>query len=373
MITIYIETLYMKDIDIFLIHGTFAKKAEWVKDQSIFCKKLKERIDGNVCFHQYEWDGKNSFKSRYNEGVKLGKKVDSLKDKESIKILIGHSHGGNIGLYSLRASKKIDLVVTLGTPFIINKTKLTIKAIDHFAKFFTVILLGFITGYFVSFGIEGDKDDMVTFSALIFLSLVCVLFYIYKKGKVKIVDIVKGFKKEIDYIRRMDVNIVNVQYDFDEANFFLNLINERIRPISNLIYYILNKLNNPLFVFIYFAIFSLSINEYFVDYLLFDIFILLIAFLTIPALFIIVFFPISLLINGLLFNRIALGSYPWFLTFFLRIKVSKHLNDIIGSAKDYLLKPFQKSRVELNHSMYYIDPNVADIIVKEVNELIIKE
>lgn len=366
-----------KEIDIFLIHGTFAKKAEWVKDQSLFCQKLKENVDGEVRFHQYHWDGKNSFKSRYKEGEKLGQKVENLENKESIKVLIGHSHGGNIGLYSLTSCDKIDLAVTLGTPFIISKIKQSIKAIDNYTKTFCIILLAIILSFLFDMIYKNEAVGDILFFGFINLVLLGGLLLFYFNVKHKVVDIVKSFKKEIEYIRSMDVKIVNVQYDFDEANFFLNFVNEKIRPISKSIYYVLTKLNNLLFAVIFFMIFlsTLELLEVIVyDSFFLDVVFTITILLLIPILlFIIFYFPISLLINGLSFNRMALGSYPMYLTFFLKIEVSKHLNNILDTAKDYLIKQPKKSKVGLNHSMYYLDPNVANIVAKEINKLSVKE
>lgn len=95
----------------------------------------------------------------------------------------------------------------------------------------------------------------------------------------------------------------------------------------------------------------------------------LLAFLlSFPAMFIIVFFPVSLILNGLSFNGAALGTYPFYLTLVLKTGVSKHLKGILSSAKDYRLKP--PGKLGINHSLYYTDPNVSEIIAKEINEIV---
>ncbi len=354
----------MKDIDIFLIHGTFANDAEWINEQSFFCKRIKERISGNVTFHQYIWDGKNSFNSRYIEGTKLGKQIDSLEESDSTKIIIGHSHGGNVGLYSLGIGQKVDLIFTLGTPFIINQTKFSVNAIDNFVKLLCIFLLVLISDELYFLLTAGVDISIIIMFFLFVLALGGILLFFYQKGKKRILKIVRGFKKEIQYMKELDVSIVNIQYAFDEANFFLNLINNRIQPISTVVYFILSRLNNVLLIVIYFALFFLysTIFPLSPEFILYGL--ILVSYLTI---FTIIYFPISLIINALSFNRIALGSYPTLLTFFLKIKVSKHLKSIYSSATDYIIKPPKKAKVGLNHSMYYVDPNVANIIGKEIN------
>ncbi|MDF1694791.1 MAG: hypothetical protein P1U56_03130 [Saprospiraceae bacterium] len=360
----------MKKIDIFLIHGTFAKNAEWIKEQSFLSKELNEKIEGDIQFFQHQWDGKNSFKSRFREGAKLAKKVEYDSRLGSIKILVGHSHGGNVSLYSLGAYKDIDLVVTLGTPFIINKTKQTLNAILNYTKFVLVFLVGIITALIVGHLYNGSSFFVLNLSIIIYLSIIGILIFIYEKGRGKIVEIVTQFKNEIQYIKELNTKIINVQYDFDEASFFLNIISNTFRPITNVIYYILNKFNNWILSFFYLLIVLFLTKAFGVlgDHVLIDFLIPFTVLLFLPLLFILVFFPISLILNGFSFNSAALGTYPFFLTLVLKTGVSKHLNGILSYAQDYRLKPPRK--LGINHSLYYTDPNVSDVIAREINEIV---
>ena len=46
-----------------LIHGTFAQKAAWIRDDSPICMALKKAFSG-VQLLPFEWSGRNSAKRR---------------------------------------------------------------------------------------------------------------------------------------------------------------------------------------------------------------------------------------------------------------------------------------------------------------------
>ncbi len=106
-----------------LIHGTFATDTEWVKQDSVFCSELQKTLEEKIQFETFQWSGKNTHSSRLVAGEGLSKHIKRLKEEnpDAKQYLVGHSHGGNIALYSMRDPKTnaiIDRIVTLGTPFI---------------------------------------------------------------------------------------------------------------------------------------------------------------------------------------------------------------------------------------------------------------
>jgi len=107
-----------------LIHGTFAKAAPWTKDSSIFCHDIKERLwPENVTFARHIWSGRNSHSTRIRESELLAEKLrrQIIEEPGKKKIIIAHSHGGNIALYALKKleteNTEFDLI-TLATPFL---------------------------------------------------------------------------------------------------------------------------------------------------------------------------------------------------------------------------------------------------------------
>jgi hypothetical protein len=116
-----------------LVHGTFAdepEKREWTLRGSAAYEGLKNSLQGGdsavVEFTPpFEWTGRNSHKSRLTAANEL---ASMLRTETRVpgdrRVVIGHSHGGNVILYALRklladgAEDLVDGVVCLATPHI---------------------------------------------------------------------------------------------------------------------------------------------------------------------------------------------------------------------------------------------------------------
>jgi hypothetical protein len=112
----------MADYIITLIHGTFARGADWCKNESSFAQSLTSSCD-NVTIEQFDWSGLNLHFARLRAGERLARHLRaSIKQRPTAKrVLIAHSHGGNVAMYALRdreIAAEIDCFVSLGTPFI---------------------------------------------------------------------------------------------------------------------------------------------------------------------------------------------------------------------------------------------------------------
>lgn len=83
---------------------------------------IRRGLGETVTIHYWSWSRRNSFFSRYLEGNRLESLlVDLVADANRSVYLVGHSHGGTIALLALNnrdLSRRIRLVITLGTPFI---------------------------------------------------------------------------------------------------------------------------------------------------------------------------------------------------------------------------------------------------------------
>jgi hypothetical protein len=113
-----------------LVHGTFAKHADWIQDGQPLPQALTE--SGGVLLDRFCWSGKNRHRDRLEAGEALRDHlVDLVKSCGSDghrreHHVIAHSHGGNVALYALRergdeATDELlrDIrVTTLATPFI---------------------------------------------------------------------------------------------------------------------------------------------------------------------------------------------------------------------------------------------------------------
>lgn len=121
-----------------LVHGTFAhepEKREWTLPGSSTEETLKAALQGDdpakVEFTEpFIWTGANNHKQRLKAGSDL---ATMLSAEERIlgdrRILVGHSHGGNVILYALKElstlgmEEQVDRVVTLATPHLTASTR----------------------------------------------------------------------------------------------------------------------------------------------------------------------------------------------------------------------------------------------------------
>lgn len=111
-----------------LVHGTFAKHAPWMRDESQFCIALREKLP-QTAIRRFCWSGSNTHTARLQAGEDLSLYLQKVKQDfpETAKhFVIAHSHGGNVALYAMASesadSKKlgehVNGVVTLATPFL---------------------------------------------------------------------------------------------------------------------------------------------------------------------------------------------------------------------------------------------------------------
>ena len=84
-----------------LVHGTWAKKSPWHKQQGGFFKTVKNWAKKNytesksVSVNSFEWSGKLSHESRIKAGKQLAYTIKQLPANTIIHI-IAHSHGANV-------------------------------------------------------------------------------------------------------------------------------------------------------------------------------------------------------------------------------------------------------------------------------------
>ncbi len=145
---------------IVLIHGTFAPNAPWTDSNSDFCKRITNQLDGDVTFQVFNWSGKNSHKSRLSAAKELKAILETgCGESDCKKIIIAHSHGGNIAMYALKElgekAKDFELI-TMATPFL-NTEKRDYKSFLEVNLFllpfsiYTLLLaaVGFVFYFFV--------------------------------------------------------------------------------------------------------------------------------------------------------------------------------------------------------------------------------
>jgi pimeloyl-ACP methyl ester carboxylesterase len=106
---------------LFLVHGTYAKHAAWVRGGSRFCERLLQDLGPEVSVQAFMWSGRNSIRARDEAASRLRELLqESLARFRKVPhIVIGHSHGGNVALRALACADLASVrAVCLSTPII---------------------------------------------------------------------------------------------------------------------------------------------------------------------------------------------------------------------------------------------------------------
>tara|TARA_B100000676_G_scaffold78190_2_gene77885 strand:- start:1641 stop:2996 length:1356 start_codon:yes stop_codon:yes gene_type:complete len=116
--------LNFKDQDgptvVFLVHGSFAGNETWpllVEKKTTFASELKRAGGKRTTIHHFLWSGQNKHQSRLDAAENLAKEIEEFTTEDDRVVIIGHSHGGNVGLLAAsKLSRPVELVVCLSTP-----------------------------------------------------------------------------------------------------------------------------------------------------------------------------------------------------------------------------------------------------------------
>lgn len=114
------------------------------------CRKIKE---AGVTLHSFTWSGKNSHHRRMEGGKELAVFIASLsKDPSDRMWVVGHSHGGNVALYSLKhpGTEAVDGIVCLATPFLhFGPQEFDLRVFRSLSIpiWFTVVSIAFVLGW----------------------------------------------------------------------------------------------------------------------------------------------------------------------------------------------------------------------------------
>jgi len=106
-----------------LVHGTFARRADWTAQSSPLCCTIRTTMRGPVRFEQFLWSGWNTVTSRSKAVERLIAHLAGLQTRwpDARHFVVGHSHGGNIAFQAMRdkaVEARIAGVVCLSTPFL---------------------------------------------------------------------------------------------------------------------------------------------------------------------------------------------------------------------------------------------------------------
>lgn len=106
-----------------LVHGTWARTADWLEEDSVFRRHLRRMLGPDARFDTFIWSGANRQKERLKAADGLAAQLSRTiaEYPDAAHFIVGHSHGGSVALYALLRGElqaRIDGVVCLSTPFI---------------------------------------------------------------------------------------------------------------------------------------------------------------------------------------------------------------------------------------------------------------
>src|SRR5262249_19624504 len=107
-----------------VVHGTFARGAEWIKQDSTLTRFLRKNIrNGPVHIQPFLWSGANKISARINAADELRcVLVDQVKTHPNDRhFVIGHSHGGNLAMLAIQTNAVLKQhvgLICLSTPFL---------------------------------------------------------------------------------------------------------------------------------------------------------------------------------------------------------------------------------------------------------------
>ena len=194
-----------------LVHGTFAKDAEWIHPDSPLAETVSHSLGDNAHIEPFNWSGDNSHKARETAGIALADKIRNCNQRNpgSPQYIVAHSHGGNVAAYALSdsdVSANVIGVACLGTPFIkararnLAGSRRLIQSI-LVASILMVLLL--VTGI-VSQGLDifGDQQE-------------------YERLIDTMNEDMKELKEKYDFFRNLDTNKDKAIYKTQGARWYL--------------------------------------------------------------------------------------------------------------------------------------------------------
>ena len=106
-----------------LVHGTFARKARWTREDSALRRALKARWGEAVRVETLDWSGRNTQGAREAAARRLGAAIREAAETSPTAdhFIVAHSHGGNIAFLACKdeaVKAKVAGIACLSTPFL---------------------------------------------------------------------------------------------------------------------------------------------------------------------------------------------------------------------------------------------------------------
>jgi len=246
-------------LHIIAIHGTFAGKAnlrhgatdenEFYAETSEFAKTLIQKLSKHydVFWHDYQWSGEN-LQSEREQAAKLR----PFREREGIsldanKLIIAHSHGGNVAFEWLTLLKKPNPtgLVSVGTPYVHLKERRGLARLAYYLR--NIITIFAFPGFFILSTSLGSSRIFVTW--ILIFTLACIGAWVNSKKE-------RQRRKNRQFMQNK--NIVAICHPDDEAVAILQ--SETKIPVSaEMVFQPLRSLGFPIIVVVCVGLFLSAI------------------------------------------------------------------------------------------------------------------
>jgi len=230
-----------------LVHGTFAPNASWVKENSKLRGVLECKVEGEVDFRVFEWNGENTSDARQRAATRLAEFIKNLSNSISGQIIVvGHSHAGNITRAALNncseTREKVSALITLNTPFIISHPRLLEPLVVPLltllllimvlpSAFMGVAILGYILEIF---GMDITGNIWIIMVGFFAGPLIAWTTFKYiERNAYKILKVKERLDEKHDYATNYNIPMpfLVVRTSGDEAYLWLRLIDMVCAPL----------------------------------------------------------------------------------------------------------------------------------------------
>jgi hypothetical protein len=169
-------------IKVTLVHGTFARKAKWIRGGSPMTNALDA---AGIAHQEFVWSGGNSHRARIKAAEELSDRLGCEREHEPgvRQAVVAHSHGGNVALHAVWRLRQVRdgsvPVVALATPFLFaNRKKVHSLVLAAAGLSAAVIFLAGI-GLVLLLALEGPREEerwwLTTFTCALWVIVVAQL------------------------------------------------------------------------------------------------------------------------------------------------------------------------------------------------------
>lgn len=153
-----------------LVHGTWARNAEWTRDDRPLSCALRGL--GEIKIERLPWSGWNRFTARSAGKVKLQRLIDQ-SGEDARHFIIAHSHGGNLAHDAVEGREHRVLgVVCLNTPFFVALGRETSFMFEAVVMYIGVIVMWLSFGLWAAYSWPGVAAAGLLMGFAIVMSLV---------------------------------------------------------------------------------------------------------------------------------------------------------------------------------------------------------